>query len=104
MALAISSEASIERRCVAYAQKHGARLDKFDSFTGAPDRICFLPNGRHFLVEFKRPGGELSPIQRHVMSQFVAMGHACFEVDNRHLFERIFNERLALPTTGMVAP
>ena len=93
----VSTEASIERRCVAYAQKHGARLDKFDSFTGAPDRLCLLPNGRHFFVEFKKPGGELSPIQRHVMSQFVAMGHACFEIDNRHLFERIFHEQLALP-------
>ena len=90
-------ESSIERRCVAYAQKHGARLDKFDSFTGAPDRICLLPNGRVFFVEFKKPGGELSAIQRHVQSQLVKMHHDCFEVDNVQLFKRLLAERLALP-------
>jgi len=97
MALA-TSEAALERRCVAYAQKHGGRLDKLDSFTGAPDRICFLPNGRHFLVEFKRPGGELAPVQRHIQQWFVTNRHACYEVDNRHLFERLFQEHLSLPS------
>ena len=90
-------ESTIERRCAAYAQKHGGMLLKLTGHTGIPDRICFLPNGRHFLAEFKRPGGELSPVQRHIQSQLVSMGHDCFEIDNRHLFERIFNERLALP-------
>ena len=93
----MTSEAALERRCVAYAQKHGAYLWKLDSFTGAPDRICVLPNGRVFFVEFKRLGGEMSPTQRHVQSLIVANRHACYEVDNRHLFERLFHEHLSLP-------
>ena len=92
-----STEAALERRCAAYAQKHGGVLIKLLKRTGWPDRECILPNGRHFYVEFKRPGGEMSPVQRHVQSQIVAMNHACFEIDNRHLFERIFHEYLALP-------
>ena len=90
-------ESSIERRCVAYAQQHGAFLWKLTAVTGAPDRLCLLPNGRHFLVEFKQPGGELSAIQRHIQSQLVKMHHDCFEVDNVHLFKRLLAERLALP-------
>ena len=94
----MNSESSIERRCAVHAQQHGCYLWKITAITGAPDRLCLLPNGRHFFVEFKKPGGEMSPIQRHVQSRLVAMRHACFEVDNRHLFERLLHERLALPS------
>lgn len=61
---------------------------------GWPDRQCLLPNGKHFFVEFKRDGGELSPSQKHMQQVLRAMGYECFEVDNRHLFERLVNERL----------
>lgn len=90
-------EATIERKCAALALQQGAVLIKLLKRTGWPDRECILPNGRHFYVEFKRPGGELSPVQRHIQSQLVAMGHQYFEVDNAHMFKRILAERLALP-------
>lgn len=32
---------------------------------GTPDRIVLMPGGRIFLVELKKLGGELSPIQRY---------------------------------------
>ena len=94
----VSTEASIERRCAKHAALQGCYLWKVTAILGAPDRLCLLPNGRHFFVEFKKPGGEMTPIQRHVQSRLVAMGHNCFEVDNVHLFKRLLAERLALPT------
>lgn len=90
-------ESQIEQRCAVYASLHGCVLLKLVKRTHWPDRLCILPNGRHFFVEFKRPGGELSPGQRHIQSQLVAMGHQCFEVDNIHLFKRLLHERLSLP-------
>jgi len=89
-------EADVERKCAVIAQRHGCVLLKIENRTHWPDRLCLLPNGRHFFVEFKRPGGELSPGQRHVQSQIVAMGHACYEVDNVDLFKRLLAEHLAL--------
>lgn len=32
---------------------------------GWPDRIFFIPGGRPLLIEFKRPGEEPEPLQRH---------------------------------------
>ena len=90
-------ESGIERRCADYAQKHGAVLLKIQSTAGWPDRLCLLPNGRHFFVEFKKPGGMLSPLQAYTIKRLLQMGHYAIECDNRHLFERIFHERLALP-------
>lgn len=89
-------ESSVERRCAAYATKHGCVLLKLIKRTHWPDRLCVLPNGQSFYVEFKRPGGEMSPGQRHIQELLNSMGHACFEVDNRHLFERLLQERLML--------
>jgi hypothetical protein len=61
---------------------------------GFPDRLALLPNGKHFLVEFKRPGGEMSPMQRFIMARLKGMGHECFEVDNTAMFRMLVNERL----------
>lgn len=90
-------ESSIERRCAAYASQQGCVLLKIDKRTGWPDRLCLLPNGRHFFVEFKRPGGEMSLAQQHVQNMLRGMNHNCWEVDNVHLFKRLIHERLVLP-------
>lgn len=42
----------------------GGKSYKFiTSESGAPDRLVFLPGGRIVLVELKRLGGRLSPLQ-----------------------------------------
>lgn len=40
-----------------------------------PDRLILLPNGKSVLIEFKRPGGELSPGQRQEIKELRALGH-----------------------------
>lgn len=87
-------ESTIERQCAAIAQKHGCIFLKLVKRTHFPDRLCLLPNGKYFFAEFKRPGGEMTMGQRHIQSMLENMGHACFEIDNKHLFARLIHERL----------
>lgn len=87
-------EAKIEAACRKALLEYGGALLKLQGTTGWPDRLAILPNGVHFFVEFKRPGGALSPIQRYVMGRLKALGHEAFEVDNVALFKRLVNERL----------
>ena len=52
-------EEEIEKRFVKKCEAIGVKALKFEitGIKGAPDRICFLPKKKVFLVEFKRPGG-----------------------------------------------
>ena len=91
-------EAYLEDKCRRYAELQGCFLWKLTQPTGVPDRICVLPNGRQFFVEFKRPnGGKVSPIQAYIHAQLTKLGHEVFVVDNRAAFERLLDLRLALP-------
>jgi len=41
-----------------------------------PDRVCFIPDGRCFFVELKRPrGGRLSEGQKAALVQLGNLGH-----------------------------
>lgn len=42
---------------------------------GIPDRLVLLPGQPGMLVELKRPGGIVSPIQAVVHNRLAAMGH-----------------------------
>lgn len=89
----MTSEASIEQASRVWLEGRGGKLVKIQGFTGWPDRLALLPNGRHFFAEFKKPGGELSLLQRHILRQLRDMHHEAFEVDNITLFKRLVNER-----------
>jgi hypothetical protein len=61
------SEATLERRCCAYAKSKGCRpLKLWPTLAGLPDRLVLIPGGRVWFVEFKKPIGRVSPIQRRV--------------------------------------
>lgn len=42
---------------------------------GVPDRLVLLPAGRMYLVELKREGGRVSPIQAHWHEEAAKLGH-----------------------------
>jgi hypothetical protein len=42
---------------------------------GYPDRLVVLSNGRVVWVEFKRPGGELEPLQKFRIKRLQSLGH-----------------------------
>ena len=51
-------ENAVERRFSLLAKRHGALSLKWVSpgRLGVPDRLLFMPDGRLYLVELKRPG------------------------------------------------
>jgi len=68
-------EIEIEWAVVCAARAAGwfvAKLD-FVETRGAPDRM-FIKDGRVVFIEFKRPGGRLSGIQKKMIRQLEAVG------------------------------
>ncbi len=47
-----------------------------------PDRLIILPNGASFYIEFKRPGGELSPGQAQKIKELKALKQRVYVFDN----------------------
>lgn len=63
-------EKSIEKAVVKYAQERGCLVRKMNG-QGArswPDRMFITPTGRIFFIEFKRPGGKLTPGQEQMLA------------------------------------
>ena len=62
-------ETAIERcACGRALRELGVRSLKLNitGNTGWPDRLFFIPGGRPLFIEFKRPGEEPGPKQRHI--------------------------------------
>lgn len=49
-----------------------------------PDRLFFVPGGRPVLIEFKRPGDDLRPLQVHRRNQLTRWGYDVFSTDDRN--------------------
>jgi hypothetical protein len=74
-------EKTIEGRVVSWARKRGIKVKK--KFAGdLLDRYFFLPHGRLFIIEFKRPGGKLSPRQGRVIKELEELGYDVEVHDN----------------------
>ena len=60
---------------------------------GGPDRICFLPGGKIFLVEVKRPkGGRLSEHQKTEIATLAALGTKVHVVATKEDVDRMIEE------------
>lgn len=72
-------ETAIERTVASYAESKGVLQLKLNVHgrVGWPDRL-FIYYGRAYFVEFKRPGEELRPAQRHI--------HAVLQRHRQHVF------------------
>jgi hypothetical protein len=67
-------EKSIERRFVKKCPVPTLKLNVLFS-RGWPDRLVWLPGGRPFLIELKRPGEQLSPLQEKIHAQLKHFGY-----------------------------
>ncbi|MBS7222641.1 MAG: VRR-NUC domain-containing protein [Megasphaera sp.] len=78
-----SNERQIEQRLVTETRKRGGMALKFvsPSFTGMPDRLILLPDGKMAFVEVKAPGQKPRPLQvkRHAMLR--KLGFKVFVLD-----------------------
>lgn len=52
--------------------------------SGVPDRLVFIPGGKLVLVELKRPGGKLRPLQKVWAKRFGKLGFKHRTVKNEN--------------------
>lgn len=64
-------EASIEDGVVRWAKEQGIKSRKMNGLGNAswPDRMFILPNGIVAFIEFKRPGGEPTALQKDTIEE-----------------------------------
>ncbi|WP_234985305.1 VRR-NUC domain-containing protein [Anaerovibrio lipolyticus] len=76
-------EKDIEQKLKVSLERMGCLVMKFVSpgNSGVPDRLVFIPGGRLLLVELKRPGKKLRPLQKVWKRKFEALGFMHFVVD-----------------------
>ena len=79
-------ESKIERDCKLIAENYGCILLKIQGVKGFPDRLLVGPHGQIMWMEFKKEGGTMSPIQKHIQMKMMRMGHRVEEVDSKQLF------------------
>jgi hypothetical protein len=77
------SEKQIEQKLVAEVRRRGGMALKFvsPSYSGMPDRLILLPDGKMAFVEVKAPGKKPCPLQvkRHAMLR--KLGFRVFVLD-----------------------
>jgi hypothetical protein len=59
---------------------------------GCTGQINFSAGGRIFLVELKKPGGKLTPLQEKMKKKFEDMGFKFYVIDSYELVEELINE------------
>lgn len=50
--------------------------------SGWLDYAIYPGRGRVFFIEFKAPGGKLTPLQQHMWNDLVSRGYHCYLVDD----------------------
>lgn len=88
----VSSEIALEQACKKMAEAHGCLLLKIQGARGYPDRLLLRPNGTSTFIEFKRPGGSLHPLQKHIMKVLRTKKFQVEEVDNKELFMNLLKD------------
>lgn len=78
-------EKEIEQYFKTQIKKLGGMALKFESpgFTGVPDRLVLMPNGKIFFAEIKRASGKLSSRQEFVIKQFEALGIKVYVIKSK---------------------
>jgi hypothetical protein len=91
-------ESSIEKKVVAYAKAQDVMVRKMNgmSYAGWPDRLMITPSGRHFYIEFKRPGGKLSPRQEALIGELRARSVVVYVVDDAGRGKAIIDAELTV--------
>jgi len=85
-------ERTIERRLVDKAKEAGGLAIKWAApgFSGVPDRIVFLPEGRIIFVELKAPGKTLAPLQARVHEMLSKLGADVRTIDSIEGVDEVF--------------
>ncbi|RSX49862.1 VRR-NUC domain-containing protein [Bifidobacterium castoris] len=81
-------ERDVERRLGVLAARRGGWSVKWSApgTAGVPDRLVFLPDGRLFMVEVKRPGGRVHDVQPAIHRRLARLGWPVHVVDDADRF------------------
>ncbi len=84
-------EATIENRFRLAVKSRGGLSLKLTTpgFTGIPDRLNLLPDGRLFFAEFKYGANKLSPRQEAVKSVLERLGFEVWVINEKNIDESI---------------
>jgi uncharacterized protein YozE (UPF0346 family) len=82
----LPSEAEIEHKFCKRIESLGGLALKFNpaGWSGAPDRIILMPDGKIRFVEFKVLGAEPRPLQKFRLAQLYGMGFEAYVIDSMH--------------------
>ena len=101
-------EKQIEQRLMGAVRKLGGLCLKFVSpgWSGAPDRLVLLPEGRVMFVEVKAPSRRPRPLQERRLRQLREMGFHALCVDSKAAVDALFStsEQTFVRMRGDAAP
>ena len=88
------SEAQVEKRLKDRVSRIGGKVLKFVSpgCRGVPDRLVFMPGGKIYLVELKKPGEDLRPQQKKRQKEFLELGFKFYVIDDYKKVEAFIDE------------
>lgn len=77
-------EKKIEDKVCKWAKKNGVLPYKMNGmYTRSwPDRLFFMPTGKAFIIEFKAPGKEPTPLQEDTINKLRKLGYDVEVHDN----------------------
>jgi hypothetical protein len=90
---------------VQYAKRLGCLVRKMNGLGARswPDRGFWAPNGKHFLIEYKRVGEEPTPLQKMMINQLIDLGQWVFVIDDkatgRNIIDAIIADRVRYAPT-----
>ena len=86
-------EKVIEQKLVKAVRAKGGIAPKFVSgFSGVPDRLILLPDGKCGFVEVKAPGGKPRPLQESRIRLLRRLGFLAFVLDDESQIPHIISE------------
>lgn len=87
-------EKVIEQKLASKVKKRGGICPKWvsPSFSGVPDRLVFLPNGKFGLVKVKAPNQHPRALQVSRHKLFEHLGFRVYVLDNKKDIEGILDE------------
>ena len=106
MTYQISEKAGVENPCVSFARQLGIKVLKVNPLwsAGWQDRIFFIPgkknsrgvrtNASPLIIEFKRPGGDTSPLQEQRHKELLAAGYDHHVCDDKKEGMALIRKRL----------
>lgn len=90
----VMREKVVERKLVSEVKKRGGICPKWvsPSFSGVPDRLVFLPNGKFGLVEVKAPDQKPRKLQVSRHKLFERLGFKVYVLDHIEMIGDVLDE------------